>query len=105
MVTVRDAKLETKAARARLASNRKPYWKTLVPAGFTWAIRKGTKTRRAYGWCGATSVVSVTALQPSALLMTFKTYQSAMETRIGLPMSTAQMLKTTSRAQNSLWLM
>src|SRR5262245_32065087 len=28
--TIRDAKLETKAARARLAPNRKPYWKTLA---------------------------------------------------------------------------
>ena len=41
--TIRDVKLETRAARARLAPNRKPYWKTLVPGRLHVGYRKKSK--------------------------------------------------------------
>jgi integrase len=43
--TVRDAKLETRAARARLQPNRKPHWKTLVPGSLHLGYRKKSKAQ------------------------------------------------------------
>lgn len=41
--TIRDAKLETRAARARLATSKRPYWKTLVPDRLHLGYRKKSK--------------------------------------------------------------
>jgi hypothetical protein len=40
MRTIRDAKLETRAARARLVARRKPYWKALLPGKVALGFRK-----------------------------------------------------------------
>jgi hypothetical protein len=41
--TVADAKIETRAARARLAARRKVYWKTLEPGQLHLGYRRRTK--------------------------------------------------------------
>src|SRR5262249_54515844 len=43
--TIRDAKLETRAARARLNPSRKPHWKTLVPGSLHLGYRKKSKAQ------------------------------------------------------------
>jgi hypothetical protein len=43
--TIRDAKLETRAARARLLPRRKPHWKTLVPGTLHLGYRRKDKDR------------------------------------------------------------
>jgi len=43
--TVRDAKLETRAARLRLSLRQKPHWKTLVPGRLHLGYRKKAKDR------------------------------------------------------------
>src|SRR5262245_34798642 len=41
--TIRDSKLETRAARHRLAPGRKPYFKTLIPSALALAYRRKKK--------------------------------------------------------------
>ena len=43
--TVRDAKLETRAARGRLTPSKRPHWKTLVPRRLHLGYRKKAKDR------------------------------------------------------------
>src|SRR4026207_2134606 len=43
--TVRDAKLETRAARLRLSLRQKPHWKTLVPGRLHLGYRKKAQDR------------------------------------------------------------
>jgi hypothetical protein len=43
--TIRDAKLETRAARGRLTPSKKPHWKTLVPRKLHLGYRKKGKDR------------------------------------------------------------